>query len=457
MKKLPFIIMFIIAGLTLTAAQQNKLSFDIDYAQFAFDPDSNIVEFYYLFDTSSMLKIKEDSLFYVDGLLKIFVIDSSTGKTIINRQWRFENQHTDSEGQQRNLVGVLKFVIPEGVYECTFTGANYTDTLNAKSYSERIKVNPILDNNFSLSNLELASRILPESNNKESIFYKNTYEIIPAPNLLFGENQPVLFYYIEIYNLNNATERSPLALMTQVYDNRGKLFIRRRTDINHTENSRVEVGSIKVNNLATGSYTLSVALIDSLQKYGIASSKKFFIYNPGIKQDTIWAADNKTINTQFFALSEEELDDIFSKSEYIASNEEINQYESLSGAHAKSEFLYSFWDKRDKDPSTPRNEYFEDFMRRIDYANKNFSNIKIQGWMTDRGRVYITYGPPSEIDRYPNVGNTKPYEIWLYNDIEGGVQFIFGDLIGLSNYQLLHSTKRGEINDPNWERRIRAL
>ncbi len=92
MRKFRFIILFIIAGLTLTPAQQTKLSFDIDYAQFAFDPDSNIVEFYYLFDTSSMQKTKEDSVVYVDGLLKISVVDSSTGKAIINRQWRFKNR-----------------------------------------------------------------------------------------------------------------------------------------------------------------------------------------------------------------------------------------------------------------------------------------------------------------------------------------------------------------------------
>jgi GWxTD domain-containing protein len=457
MRKFVLTILFIITGLTLTPAQQTKLLFDIDYAQFAFDPDSNIVEFYYLFDTSSMQKTKEDSVVYVDGLLKISVVDSSTGRAIINRQWRFKNQHDDSESLQRNLVGVLKFVIPEGVYNCTFTGSNYPDTLNSKSYSERIEVRPILNSNFSLSNLELASGILPESNNKESIFYKNTYEIIPVPNLIFGENQPVLFYYLEMYDLNSATEGTPLVLITRVYNNGTKYFVNRRSYLTHTENSRVEVGSINVSKLPTGSYTLSVSLIDSLQQYGLTSSKKFFVYNPGVKPDTLTIADTKTINTQFYALSEEELDNVFARSKYIASNHEIDQYNSLSGADAKREFLVRFWSARDKDPSTPRNEFYEEYMNRIDYANRKYGNIKIEGWMTDRGRVYITYGPPSEIDRYPSVGNSKPYEIWLYNDIEGGVQFVFGDLIGLSNYQLLHSTKRGEINDPNWERRLRAL
>ncbi len=458
MRKSILIFLLVIAGFTQNKAQSAGPGFDIDYAQFAFDADSNIVEFYYLFDTASMLKIQEDSLSYVDGLLKISVVDSSTGKIIIDRQWRFRNPESNSEESRQNLVGVLNFVIPRGVYNCTFTGLNYSDTLNSKTYSEKIEVNPFIENHFSLSSLELASRILPESSNKESIFYKNTYEVIPVPNVLFGASQPVLFYYLEMYNLDSASEGTTLALTTQVYNNQARLFINRRTDITHTGNSRVEVGSINVNKLPTGSYTLSVSLIDSIKNYGISSSKKFFVYNPGVlSPDTITAGDANIINNQFYALSEEELDDIFSKSKYIASGAEIEQYESLSTTDAKREFLHQFWNKRDQNPSTPRNEYFEDYMKRIDYSNQKFSNIKMPGWKTDRGRVYIQYGPPSEIDRYPNVGNTKPYEIWQYNDIEGGVQFIFGDLIGLSNYQLLHSTKRGEISDPNWERRIRAL
>ena len=77
-----------------------------------------------------------------------------------------------------------------------------------------------------------------------------------------------------------------------------------------------------------------------------------------------------------------------------------------------------------------------------------------EGWQTDRGRVYMIYGEPSEIERFPNETNTKPYEIWHYNEIEGGVVFIFGDITGFNDYQLLHSTKRGEIRDDYWMRRI---
>ena len=77
-----------------------------------------------------------------------------------------------------------------------------------------------------------------------------------------------------------------------------------------------------------------------------------------------------------------------------------------------------------------------------------------EGWKTDRGRVYLIYGGPDEIERFPNEIETRPYEIWHYESVEGGVIFVFADITGFGSYQLVHSTKRGELRDDSWVRRI---
>ena len=105
-------------------------------------------------------------------------------------------------------------------------------------------------------------------------------------------------------------------------------------------------------------------------------------------------------------------------------------------------------------PPSAQNMSYRDFVKRVDESNKRFGNSFRAGWKTDRGRVLIMYGEPSEIDRYPNQEDTKPYEIWRYNDIEGGVIFVFADLTGYNNYELVNSTKRGEVRDDNWQNRI---
>ncbi len=126
----------------------------------------------------------------------------------------------------------------------------------------------------------------------------------------------------------------------------------------------------------------------------------------------------------------------------------------LGPVEAKREFMYTFWKARDENPSDERNQYFLDYLKRITESNDKYSAAKKNGWKTDRGRVYLVYGRPSEIERYPNQIESKPYEIWRYESLEGGVVFVFGDVSGYNDYQLLHSTKRGELRDDSWIRRI---
>jgi len=64
------------------------------------------------------------------------------------------------------------------------------------------------------------------------------------------------------------------------------------------------------------------------------------------------------------------------------------------------------------------------------------------------------YGVPSEIERFPSDLENKPYQIWYYNEIEGGVKFYFVDKTGFGSYELVHSTARNELQDINWQRWI---
>ena len=153
-------------------------------------------------------------------------------------------------------------------------------------------------------------------------------------------------------------------------------------------------------------------------------------------------------------MSEEELNQAFSESNYLATKQERDQWQGLSNEQAKKQFLFDFWQVRDLTPGTPLNEYKREYFDRVKEANKRYSNIQQRGWKTDRGRVLLLYGEPSEIERYPNQVDTKPYEIWHYNDLEGGVVFVFANLTGFSDYTLINSTKRGELSDPDWQRKI---
>jgi GWxTD domain-containing protein len=210
--------------------------------------------------------------------------------------------------------------------------------------------------------------------------------------------------------------------------------------------------------LPTDAYTLVLSLIDSVNNYGVSSSKKFFVYNPSVEYvDTFQVKGSSFVTGMFGVMSEEELDDFFEKSMFISSAAEIDKYESLSDEGPKRQFLTEFWDARDNNPDDGKNQELVDYLKRLEISNERFRAMSKEGWTTDRGRVYLIYGEPSEIDRYPNETETRPYEIWHYNEIEGGVQFVFGDVTGFSEYILLHSTKRGELRDDGWLRRIAVI
>lgn len=96
-----------------------------------------------------------------------------------------------------------------------------------------------------------------------------------------------------------------------------------------------------------------------------------------------------------------------------------------------------FWSKRDPNPLTPENEFEEEFLRRFYYANENFSTLNIPGYRTARGRIYILYGEPDEIERHPFEINTYPYEIWYYYSKK--LKFVFVDRKGTGEYELVPS------------------
>jgi GWxTD domain-containing protein len=116
---------------------------------------------------------------------------------------------------------------------------------------------------------------------------------------------------------------------------------------------------------------------------------------------------------------------------YIITDEEKKSFKSLQTDDEREQFIESFWLRRDPTPDTEENEYREEHYRRIAYANEHYAS-GIPGWKTDRGRIYITYGPPDEVESHPSGGtydrpyeegggttSTYPFEKWRYRYIEG--------------------------------------
>ena len=119
----------------------------------------------------------------------------------------------------------------------------------------------------------------------------------------------------------------------------------------------------------------------------------------------------------------------------------------------KRDFLRRFWAKRDPTPGTAVNERQVDFYSRIKEANRRFREggaAEIPGWRTDRGRIFIKYGPPDEVMQRPQAGNTLPYEVWKYTRSRA-LKYVFLDQTQFGNYALIWTDDRREPSRPNWQ------
>lgn len=124
---------------------------------------------------------------------------------------------------------------------------------------------------------------------------------------------------------------------------------------------------------------------------------------------------------------------------YIITGQERTAFEKLTTDEERNKFIEQFWARRDPTPGTPENQFKEEHYRRRAYANRHFASSE-PGWKTDRGHMYIIYGPPDEIEVHPKTAQ-RPYrvEIWLYRYVEGvgdNASFTFIDRTGRGDYQL---------------------
>jgi GWxTD domain-containing protein len=116
---------------------------------------------------------------------------------------------------------------------------------------------------------------------------------------------------------------------------------------------------------------------------------------------------------------------------YIITNEEKAAFKKLTTDDEREQFIEAFWERRNPNPGSPENEFKEEYYRRIAYANEHYAS-GIPGWKTDRGRIYIMYGPADEIDDHDSGGtyirppeegggetSTYPFEQWRYRYIDG--------------------------------------
>ena len=446
---------------SISLRQNIPFSVNIDFSQFRHKGDRNYLELYYSFNETAITYHKTDHELGGAVVLHISILSTANDSLVAAHSWRIPHEVIDTTDLDptKNIVGVIGLSIPNGHHILKVKSFDENDPSLTDIISHTLSPKFFSTESVALSDIELCSSIRKIPKDPNNIFYKNTYEVIPNPSGFYstdGTEQPKLYYYLETYNWLSTTQDTTYDTKAAIYDSKNREVIVREHSKRRVHESSVEVGFINTSSLSTGSHTLIFSVIDPTTEMTVSVAKKFFVYDPHEPPvDNYLSGANDYSPTEYDFMDEEELDKELAVIGYIASNTKKSQYNRLSSPDAKRRFLNEFWKRYDPDSQTGVNELKQEYMRRFRYTNSHFSSGQKEGWKSDRGRVLILYGHPDEYERYPSGVDTKPYEIWYYYNLQGGVYFVFVDRTGFSDYILVHSTYRGELRDVNWISQIR--
>lgn len=388
-----------------------------------------------------------------------------------------------------SFLDVQRFSVGNGIYTLDIALRDKGTDAQPVSLSEKVVVNysrrqPVL------SSIQLMASVKPTV--KENILSRGGYDMEPYVSDFVPEQVKRLNYYYEIYDIDRYVSggSAAKAVLTVAYVEEmetGRRVGDEQVARRNTAATVAVVGGLDIDWLPSGNYNLVCEVRDRDNNLLLYGKVPFFRSNPGVKGPEVG-----DYATSFAArITDESLLNLYLDALYpLASETEKSAAAELvkrPGLAEKQEFLYRFWTRRDA--LAPEAEW-QKYKERIDYVQEHFSYPLTRGIMTDRGRVYLQYGPPDYIRDEKNfgimghsstmkshsvsvsdIGNKLgdddgvgaaqvfylPYQLWRYNRLSGDDQnrvFIFWDEHRSGNYNLLHSNARGEVMEADWERRL---
>jgi GWxTD domain-containing protein len=456
---------------SVQAQQSAAVQIDLDHAAFALEESTSLLELYLSFEAATLHYEAAEQGFLAElpvGMAMVRSTQAGMSDTPEDPVWQdelnlsFMMADTTGLAEGQHFVHQVRAAVPPGEYELRVTVPEDGSIGRASLELRRDVLVPDFGSNelVRLSDITLASSI-QQSQERESLFWKNGLLIRPNANQLFGSGLNTLFYYTEVYNLDALSSNggnytaftylsdANLPTPMSAYSKRTQRTLR---------SPDVLVGTFNIKDLPSGSYFLRIAILDENNESVAEQSRKFFVYNPEVQRETEVVTLEETFETsQYARMTEEELERMAGHIDVISTDAERRRLRGIRDLDERRRFFMQFWTVRDPNPNTPVNEYQDEFYSLIQYANDRYSNSFREGWQTDRGRALIRYGAPTAIEPHLFDRGYAPYEIWQYNNIpgEGQAIFIFADANELGDFELIHSTVVGEPQSPNWLSELR--
>lgn len=490
MKKLfAYLIVLLLAGNAvaldsrMTSPQndnEKKLTAMFGYSIFyQTDQKTPYIETYLSFEaqTVNFVKIKEGQY---QAVIEVTIIGRQGDSVAFVKKYDLKSPIvSDEKADKFQFMDLQRIAANNGIYNVEVTLRDKNAPSDPVSVTEKVVV--FFDKNKpSMSSIQ--TMVNAEPTKQQNIFSRAGYDMEPYIDNYYPANIGSINFYYEIYNIMFEVGSKDFKTYCYIEESStGRHSGNVHYEGSHKSNKIVPLyTSMDITQLPSGKYNLVCEVRNHKNQLLMYKKYPFFRSNPKVS-----LADSVTNATNTFAAditNEEQLNYYLDALYPIASPDEESMIASLrkeNNIETKQIFFYKFW--QDRDAMDPANAWFK-YRTRLEYVDKNFSYPRTPGYRTDRGRVYLQYGPPDYIRDEKNFvsalrlgsGNNQtltashalssqghiyylPYQLWRYNKLEtddANRVFLFWDEFRSNYYKLLVSNARGEVWDPLWERRL---
>lgn len=400
-----------------------------------------------LYVVGSTLESHEaDSTYGVSYVLLI----KNTRDSVINGS-RYQLSRTGYPAS--DLFDVRRFTLPPDQYLITLEMTDLNDSNNFVQIEESFEMLPV-QTTPTQSDIQILAAIKSDPEGT-SVFNKSGLFLEPLPFNFYYPSLDQLYVYFETYHADQITGQPYLqyTIKPVAGDIPRPIVTYKKLS---KEQINVNVFQLDISTLISGSYIFEAGLYDGEKQLVESRQIAFARFNP--EGDSIFLETaGQTIDFGFVSLiSPDSLDYTLRAMAPIVNSidiEVMNELLKKGSDHAKRYFIHRYWTlEADKYAGVA----FAAYMKVARIVDKAYMSGFGYGFETDRGHIFLKYGMPNEIVTVEDEPSAPPYEIWIYNDFpatrQTNVRFLFYNPNLIKNgHKLLHSTARGEVNNPRWE------
>lgn len=441
--------------LMISQASGKNLQAHLSYATFFSPEEGPYVETYLSINPNS-INYKKTAEGNYTGAVEITLIFKQGEKVSAFDKYVLNSPvMEDTANISQQFIDLKRFVLPKGEYDFTISIADQNSSRKPYIASEKVSLNFTKDR-IQFSDIQMIDNY--KKTEKQNILTKSGYDLIPYPSNFYPENKNDIIFYSELYNTEKLLgENNRFLLKFYLQSAHTRQPLQDYVKIRRMESKPVHTifHKFDISEIPSGNYNLVLEVFNENNE--MIAKKKTFIQrsNPGIALDSVNLADVDASRSFAAKYADKEelveyikgLKPLSSRTEktFIDSGIQELEIETLQ------RFFFHFWSERNA--LNPEEEW-KKYKKNLATVNKEFKSMVKEGYETDRGEIFLRYGPPNAVLRSYNEPHAYPYEIWKYYQTgkyrDSKFVFYTHDMV-TNDFELIHSTVPGEVNNKKWQ------